>query len=59
MMDRLGLTCIQAPGEGEAMCAALCHAGLVDAVVTGDAEAYMHVRDRKGKDRACSLCSLC
>ena len=37
-----GLPVIRAPGEAEALCAALARAGAVDAVVTRDADALLH-----------------
>ena len=37
----LGLTCIQAPGEAEAMCAALELAGLVDGCVSKDGDTLL------------------
>ncbi|KAL6753192.1 hypothetical protein V8C86DRAFT_3140226 [Haematococcus lacustris] len=41
LMHSLGLPVVQAPGEAEAMCAALNAAGLVDAVQTKDVDALL------------------
>ncbi len=42
LLQALGLKCISASGEGEALCAALDAAGLVDAVVTDDSDAFCY-----------------
>lgn len=40
LLSALGLQCVQSGGEGEALCAQLNGAGLVDAVITDDSDAF-------------------
>jgi hypothetical protein len=42
VMQALGLTCIRAPGEGEALCAQLCAVGAATAVWTTDGDALLY-----------------
>ena len=41
-----GLPVVEAPGEAEATCAALCAAGLVKAVATSDGDALLYGAER-------------
>ena len=40
-MAALGLHCVPAPGEAEALCAQLCAVGAVHAVHSGDSDALL------------------
>jgi 5'-3' exonuclease len=42
LLSALGLECVQASGEGEALCAAFDSAGMVDGVFTEDSDAFCY-----------------
>jgi flap endonuclease GEN len=66
ILEAMGLPVIQAPGEAEATCAALCSAGIVDGVASFDGDTllfgaetvYLVVKLSTTQEKTCTLTKL-